>query len=53
MTYKERFIAYLYEQAYRHSIYVWGAQGEGADVISAEWIAKMETSRTLRPTRGA
>ena len=48
MTYKERFIAYLYEQAYRHSIYVWGAQGEGADVISADWIAKKETSTVNR-----
>ena len=27
------------------SIYVWGTQGEGADVISAEWIRDMENSK--------
>lgn len=40
----EEFIAHLEEEVKNGSIYVWGAQGQGADVISEEWITKKETS---------
>lgn len=40
----EKFIAHLEEEVRNGSIYVWGAQGQGADVISEEWIKKRETS---------
>lgn len=38
------FIAYLEEEVAHHSIYVWGAQGEMAPVITAQWIRDKETS---------
>lgn len=38
------FIDYLEKQVKNHSIYVFGAQGEGADIISESWICKMETT---------
>lgn len=38
------FIKYLEEQAANHSIYVWGAQGQGKGTISEEWIKKRETN---------
>lgn len=38
------FIKHLEDEVKNGSIYVWGAQGQGADVISEEWIKKMETS---------
>lgn len=38
------FITYLKEQADNHCIYVWGAQGEGADVITETWIRNRETT---------
>lgn len=40
----EKFFAHLEEEVRNGSIYVWGAQGQGADVISEEWIKKRETS---------
>jgi len=40
----EKFISYLEKEVCNGSIYVWGAQGQGADVISEEWIKKRETS---------
>lgn len=40
----EKFIAHLEEEVRNGSIYVWGAQGQGADVISEAWIKKVETS---------
>lgn len=40
----DEFLLYLEEQVNNHSIYVWAAQGEGYNVISDEWIKKMETS---------
>ena len=42
----EEFIAHLEEEVKNGSIYVWGAQGQGADVISEAWITKKETSAT-------
>lgn len=39
-----KFIAYLEEEVAHHSIYVWGAQGEMAPVITAQWIRDKETS---------
>lgn len=38
------FCKHLQEQVDNHSIYVWAAQGEGHNVISDDWIRKMETS---------
>lgn len=38
------FLTYLREQADNHSIYVWGAQGQGAPTISEIWIKARETS---------
>lgn len=38
------YISYLEQQVANHSIYVWAAQGQGYNVISDEWIRKMETS---------
>lgn len=38
-----KFIEHLEAQAVNGSIYVWGAQGEGKDTISEEWIKKRET----------
>ncbi|MDL2259146.1 S8 family serine peptidase [Eubacteriales bacterium OttesenSCG-928-K08] len=40
----DQFIAYLEEQVRNHSIYVWGAQGETAPKITAEWIRSKEKS---------
>ena len=40
----DEFIAYLEEQVKNHSIYVWGAQGQGEDKISEEFIKNRETS---------
>lgn len=40
------FIEYLEEQVKNRSIYVWGGQGEGYNVISESWIRKMENSTT-------
>lgn len=40
----DQFVQYLETQVKNHSIYVWGAQGEGKDVISESWIKKKETS---------
>lgn len=40
------FITHLELQVTNHSIYVFGAQGEGKDIISESWIAKMETTPT-------
>lgn len=42
----DTFITYLELQVKNHSIYVFGAQGEGKDIISESWIAKMETTPT-------
>lgn len=42
----KEFIAYLEEQVKNHSIYVWGAQGQGAPTISETWIRKMETTKS-------
>ena len=42
----DTFITHLELQVKNHSIYVFGAQGEGKDVISESWIAKMETTPT-------
>lgn len=44
MSQLEKFIAHLEEEVRNGSIYVWGAQGQGADTISEEWIRKRETS---------
>lgn len=38
------YIYYLEEQVRNHSIYVFGAQGQGYNVINDNWIRKMETS---------
>jgi len=38
------FIEHLEEEVRNHSIYVWGAQGQGKDTISEEWIKGRETS---------
>ena len=38
------FIEFLDTQVKNHSIYVWAAQGQGANIISESWIRKMETS---------
>lgn len=44
MTPLQEFIAYLEEQVRNHSIYVWGAQGQGAPTITEAWIERRETS---------
>lgn len=41
----QEFLNYLEEQENNGSIYVWGAQGQGGDIISEAWIRRMETSR--------
>ena len=41
---QEEFIAFLHEQVENHSIYVWGAQGQGKEVITESWIRQRETS---------
>ncbi len=38
------FLDYLELQVNNHGIYVWGAQGEGKDIISESWIKNRETS---------
>lgn len=40
----DEFNAYLERQVKDHSIYVFGAQGEGYPTITASWIRKMETT---------
>lgn len=40
------FLNYLEEQKTNGSIYVWGAQGQGGETISENWIRRMETSRS-------
>ena len=42
--YLDGFLAYLREQADNDSIYVWGAQGQGAPIINEVWIRARETS---------
>lgn len=37
------FLAYLEAQVSNHSIYVWGAQGQRAPMITPAWIRKKET----------
>lgn len=44
MGHLDTFISYLETQVKNHSIYVFGAQGEGYPTITASWIAKMETT---------
>ena len=41
----QEFLNYLEEQRNSGSIYVWGAQGQGGETISENWIRRMETSR--------
>ena len=41
----QEFLNYLEEQVDNGSIYVWGAQGQGGETISENWIHRMETSR--------
>ena len=41
----QEFLNYLEEQRNSGSIYVWGAQGQGNETISENWIRRMETSR--------
>lgn len=40
------FIKHLEDQVKNGSIYVWGAQGQGAGIVNEAWIKKMETSAT-------
>ncbi|HWQ59358.1 MAG TPA: peptidoglycan-binding protein [Clostridia bacterium] len=40
----DKFVQYLETRVKNHDIYVWGAQGEGKDVITESWIRKKETS---------
>ena len=40
----DQFNRFLEEQVRNHSIYVFGAQGEGHDIITESWIRKMETT---------
>lgn len=42
----QEFLNYLGEQENNGSIYVWGAQGQGGETISENWIRRMETSRS-------
>lgn len=44
MSNLDQFIKYLETQVKNHSIYVFGAQGEGYGTISESWIRKMETT---------
>ena len=37
------FIAYLEEQVKNHSIYIWGAQGQGYPTVNEEWIKAKES----------
>ena len=37
------FISYLEEQVKNHSIYIWGAQGQGYPTVNEEWIKKKES----------
>ncbi len=38
------FLDYLEEQVQNHSIYVWGAQGQQGEAVTARWIRQRETS---------
>ena len=40
----DRFINGLEAEVKNHSVYVWGAQGESAPIISENWIKKKETN---------
>lgn len=40
----EEFIAFLHQQVANHSIYVWGAQGQGGSTITEDWIQRKEAS---------
>ncbi|MEY8382725.1 peptidoglycan-binding protein [Christensenellaceae bacterium 44-20] len=42
----QEFLDYLEEQKDNGSMYVWGAQGQGNETISENWIRRMETSRS-------
>lgn len=42
------FIAYLEEQIKNHSIYVWGAQGQGYPTLNEAWIKSKESNPTHR-----
>lgn len=42
----KEFLAHLHDQVKNHSIYVWGAQGQNAPVISEAWIRSRETNET-------
>lgn len=44
MSKLDMFNEYLNTQVTNHSIYVFGAQGEGKNIISESWIRKMETT---------
>lgn len=44
MGHLDTFISYLETQVKNHSIYVFGAQGEGYPKITESWIRKMETT---------
>lgn len=46
MAVLQEFLNYLEEQVDNGSIYVWGAQGQGSETISENWIRRMETSRS-------
>ncbi len=41
----DTFLPYLWEQYQNHSIYVWGAQGQKAPVVTESWIRRKETSK--------
>ena len=41
------FIAYLEEQVKNHSIYIWGAQGQGYPTLTESWIKKKESGSNL------
>ena len=41
----DTFLPYLWEQYKNHSIYVWGAQGQKAPVVTESWIRRKETSK--------
>ena len=42
------FITYLEEQVKNHSIYIWGAQGQGYPTLCKSWIEKKETGTNLK-----
>lgn len=46
MSKLNEFIQHLEDEVKNGSIYVWGAQGEGAGTITETWIKKKETSAT-------